>query len=564
MAKGYSLSKVSNSIHLRARLQLEKSSDFQYEWNGGNTYVTENRLLCPTDVELPNTGRKRMKFWERYWPPIVFVLVITTFYVEEDVRGKWAWSRFKREWEAKGETFDRGKFIPPPVPDDQNFALTPIVFTSYGKVMTRDGRTVPPEKRDIHFVDRLDLTTDLMDQDAPTNGFGNWSTARLYDLKVWQDFYRKLAAKTNFFPVAPQPQTPAKDVLLALSRYDSTLEELDKASRLRYSRFPLDYSMENPAKIYPLYCSQLKSCSVVLQLRAIAELQDGQSEKALKDVQLTFRLAESIHAEPLLPSQLMRSVMIQIALQTVYEGLARHEWSDSQLAEIESDLAKVDFLADFKFSMRSELVFHQQGNFDFLRRHPEESLDPYRAEPHPFLIKATSRLIPSGWFYQNQTRCARWVLEDCIPAADLNKKTVSPSQANTANAILDTARDHLNPYNFLESSFLSQLESSALRFAKNQSSIDLARVAIALERFRLAHSGYPQALSDLTPQFLQNLPHDIINGQPLKYRRTDDGQFVLYSVGWDEKDDGGLVVINQWGTSQNIKKGDWVWRYPVD
>jgi hypothetical protein len=496
----------------------------------------------------------------------VFVLLIAIFYAEEYVRGKWAWSRFKREWEAKGETFDRAKFIPAPVPDDQNFALTPIVFTSYGQEMTREGKIIPPEKRDIHFVNRMRITTDLMDLDAPTNGFGNWTTARLYDLKVWQDFYRRLADKTNFFPVAPRPQTPAQDVLLALSRYDSTLSELDRASRLRYSRFPLDYGAENPAAILLPYLSQLKACSLVLQLRAIAELQNNDGEKALNDVELTIRLVESIRTEPFLISHLVRAAMTDVALQSVYEGLAQRKWSDSQLAEIDSELAKLDFLADFRFSMRSELVFFQQGVFDFLRRHPEELFagNDVAYDSHSFWIKATCRLIPSGLFYQNQTRCARWVLEDCIPAADLNKNIVSPSQANTANAVLEAAGGHLTPYNFMENYFLPGLADRARRFAHTQSSTDLARVAIALERFRLAHGGYPDTLANLTPQFLQNIPHDVINGQPLKYRRTDDGQFVLYSVGWDEKDDGGTVVLNEWGSSQNIKKGDWVWKYPAN
>lgn len=44
----------------------------------------------------------------------------------------------------------------------------------------------------------------------------------------------------------------------------------------------------------------------------------------------------------------------------------------------------------------------------------------------------------------------------------------------------------------------------------------------------------------LAPQFIIKLPHDVINGQPLKYRRTDDGSFILYSMGWNEKDDGGF------------------------
>ena len=91
--------------------------------------------------------------------------------------------------------------------------------------------------------------------------------------------------------------------------------------------------------------------------------------------------------------------------------------------------------------------------------------------------------------------------------------------------------------------------------------MDLARVAIALERYRLARGEYPESLDVLTPQFMKQIPHDIINGQPLHYRRTADGQFVLYSVGWNETDDGGVVVLNKGSSSRvDINQGDWVWR----
>ena len=53
---------------------------------------------------------------------------------------------------------------------------------------------------------------------------------------------------------------------------------------------------------------------------------------------------------------------------------------------------------------------------------------------------------------------------------------------------------------------------------------------------------FPNPWKPLSPRFLQKMPHDIITGAPLKYRRTPDGQFILYSVGWNEKDDGGQVV----------------------
>ncbi len=47
----------------------------------------------------------------------------------------------------------------------------------------------------------------------------------------------------------------------------------------------------------------------------------------------------------------------------------------------------------------------------------------------------------------------------------------------------------------------------------------MARMAIALERYRLAHGEFPESLDALAPQFMEKIPHDIINGQPLHYRR---------------------------------------------
>ncbi len=59
------------------------------------------------------------------------------------------------------------------------------------------------------------------------------------------------------------------------------------------------------------------------------------------------------------------------------------------------------------------------------------------------------------------------------------------------------------------------------KFAYAQSSVDLARTAIALERYRLAHGDYPESLDALAPQFIEKVPHDVIGGGPLHYRRTE-------------------------------------------
>jgi hypothetical protein len=106
------------------------------------------------------------------------------------------------------------------------------------------------------------------------------------------------------------------------------------------------------------------------------------------------------------------------------------------------------------------------------------------------------------------------------------------------------------------------LGKMAQKSAFMQASVDMTRAACMLERYHLAHGVYPETLDVLVPQFIAKLPRDIINGQPLHYRHTSDGQFVLYSVGWNEKDDGGVIGLDEYSRMVNIDTGDWVWRYP--
>ena len=119
-------------------------------------------------------------------------------------------------------------------------------------------------------------------------------------------------------------------------------------------------------------------------------------------------------------------------------------------------------------------------------------------------------------------------------------------QKNVTQA--DKAIESINPstaFHFLVRLLLPELGKYAERTAYVQNAANMARMAIALERYRLAHGGFPESLDALAPQFMEKIPHEIINGQPLHYRRSDDGQFVLYSVGWNETDDGGVVAFER-------------------
>jgi hypothetical protein len=183
------------------------------------------------------------------------------------------------------------------------------------------------------------------------------------------------------------------------------------------------------------------------------------------------------------------------------------------------------------------------------------------AEGNNHESSGASRLIPKGWFYQNQLRCARFVVLNSLPIINVSQHTVSPALNRQAGQAWGKELHRTTPYNFIERILLPNF--GVIKFAHAQTAVDLARTAIALERFRLAHGKFPESLDALAPQFMEKIPHDVIGGQPLKYRRAADGQFVLYSVGWNEKDDGGVVVFKKDSSAAvDINQGDWVWRYP--
>ena len=65
--------------------------------------------------------------WRYFIWLLGLVLVVGLFYAEENWRGQWAWNRYKRALGARGEPLKRSAVVPLEVPDDKNFAMTPLL-----------------------------------------------------------------------------------------------------------------------------------------------------------------------------------------------------------------------------------------------------------------------------------------------------------------------------------------------------------------------------------------------------------------------------------------------------
>ena len=506
----------------------------------------------------PTETKRRWRWLRRALIGLAILVTLAAGLItEENWRGKRDWEAYKNEAEARGERFDWSAFAPTNVPDDRNFVKAPIFSNLWA--MEWDVQTQEWKPVATNTVDRLRMSTYRSDGTWPTNVAGAWERGYLTDLTNWQAYYH--SGTTNGvgeFPVAPQPQSAAADVLLALSKYAPAIDELRLASRRPFSRLGV-YSTGDTQGFALLlqFLGRLKGCAQVLQLRAIAGLNENQSAAALDDVQLLLRLDDFLRQEPLLIEHMVSVAITAITLQPIYEGLAQHRWNDAQLVELEHALAAKDFLADYQRAMRGERTFAIDF-FENQRITGEYKMVVFNNGKYS-TETINMRLTPSAWFYQNELSCARGIDEYLLPLVDLTNRTVSPTNVRQTEAELKRQASHFSPYRIQSLMTLPAVIKALRRFADIQSSVDLARVACALERYRLAHGEYPETLDALAPQFIGKLPHDVINGQPLHYRREAGGGFILYSVGWNEVDDGGTVALTKSG-SVDREEGDWVWK----
>ena len=467
----------------------------------------------------------------------VLATLATAFYLEELWRGQRDWEAYRREFEAQGGTLDLHKLSSPPVPDEQNFAMTPVL-----KPLFSESSPEQFNKYSTELGTRLEWPT-AKDKDPHTDmpsGTGSWPLATLVDLEPWRKFL-------------DQP-----DILQALKKFDPILSEISVASRRPFYRPALDVRKLNFAGI-----SLFIHTGRIYVVRALAELADGQTDRAADDTVTIFQLAKAMGNEPFMMSQLTACSIIGQGLQVVWEGLVAHRWSDAQLAELSRELEKLDLLADELRTARFEQAIFDDRLAQAISG--PAGLDPwFKVAPSDpqWQFRLVEAFFPRGWIYSDRIALLQ-NYQNCMSAIDapnhrLDLVKVRAIEGNPAQEFIIRRNLFDDPFKTWTANVVPNLAGVSRTFARIQTSVDEAQVACALERFRLASGQLPEKLDELAPKFIVKLPPDIISGGPLHYQRKANGHFLLYAVGENGTDDGGITAIND-DHEVDWQHGDWVW-----
>jgi hypothetical protein len=449
----------------------------------------------------------------------VAATIVAAAWIEEDLRGDRLLKEFERKCEAEGKPLSFAHYRPAPIPESENLFRAPVIARFF------TGRETDRSAWTAYEADKPPL-------DKLSKILGNWMQGQR------SDFDQAYPALGMVPPSQskPDPKAGARLVLETLHGIRPDLDALDLAARVRPQE-----QIEFGEDYIPSFRA-LRFLTRALNLSAVAELELGQTDKAYGDIYASLRLAEGAERFPHHLTLMMANVMASISLQPIWEGCVEHAWREDQLAGLQRVLSELHLLQDLPLAFAAGRAAYESGYLSNLRR-------PW--------------WMPLGWWKMNIVRLfemhagggdARWF--------DSERERIDLGALEHSDALVDRLRRSHSPFDWL---IRHEAWGSKITFFAGfgQNRIELARVACALERFRLAHGHLPAELSELVPTYLESVPRDVIDHAPLRYDRSRADQFRIYSVGlsgfeahaWPGKPD--LV-------SSASKEGYWAWEQTDD
>lgn len=404
----------------------------------------------------------------------------------------------------------------------------------------------------------------------------------------------------------PDPQEEGKNDMISWDDFrqfaDAQRTQADAACQAILSG-PIAFNLDAQRGNYMFlpHLAVLRNLAFLLCGRTILALHDGDQTAAWTNLLAATRLVTAWQPEPAKVSNNTRFDNMHLIYDLTWQALQTNHWSDNELAQLQAEWESANFWTNLPeipaFQCASDIKMfendkmREQGPAYRPRIFPRPSFSEFLQEtirdPYSVWLQMhnqwfQSQHSPGGLnsdkrslllFYQdrwteirNAVNTPTWEQMRSLPGV-MEEPVFQPRHLhwgqlqNLLNQRQMKMRlnPQLEPYSFLQ------------RAAKAEAERRVVITAIALERYQNKNGHYPQTLSELAPEFLQTVPADFMDGQPLRYHLSADSHYLLYSVGLDCVDNGGILQTNAsnvdfyyYGRREPPSPGyDIVWPYPA-
>lgn len=313
------------------------------------------------------------------------------------------------------------------------------------------------------------------------------------------------------------------------------MAKVREALKLASSRYPIDCTKLMSTELPHL--ADLVSLAYLNQCSAVLAILDGQTNAPIENIEAILALAHTLDDEPPLISQLVRLRMVRMAFATLEHQANANPFTPAEILSLENLFTHIRTTNTAARALIGEraltIPYFRMTKAEALRLHPpSDQNDTKPNSPLPCHGPAILRLIG---YYE---------LDYGSYLIGMNKAITllsnpPPENLRAFRYLSRVGEESAKRRRTLSGQTMSVYAAVPFHEAEAIAHQRIVALALSLESFRNETERLPEQLAELTPKYLPEMPEDPFTGVALKYRRTEQG-YVIYSVGRDREDNGGL------------------------
>jgi hypothetical protein len=496
---------------------------------------------------------------------VLLVLVVFAILLLEKCLGHWALSRWKSRMAAQGEVFEADRLWPQPTAQGRAFS---------NQMQQAIAQLHPGLNR------YAGLVSGFLVQEPGLARRGSQEPSPVLNpsrdgTNTWEDLAQQIRQA--------QPVLQSLQRILTHPPADNGGEILPRLEHLSRPSFV-----------------DLRRAAQGLQAATMSDLHCGGLEGAKENLVALAAITRVYADDPTLVNYMIHIAVLGLSIEAAWDALQADGWTDAQLADLQQAFQCDQLLAQMPRAIAAQRAsqlyelqwFSSHSYLAWVGRF--QSL--YEAIGHPIPNADAPDALVTRYFRQwvfHPVWKFAWAdeeqleyLEQVQKELDILRAAVKTGSGYELSQRLDSYLKAYRPplacWRFYLA--LPWMDQSSEGFGawrdkreypyadftrawsismKNLTLGQMVTAVIALKRYEARYGKAPVTLDTLVPEFLAQVPRDLMDGQPLRYRLNTDGSFTLYSVGEDGQDGGGDPSTadsdKDWQNKPPWAGRDWVW-----
>ena len=284
----------------------------------------------------------------------------------------------------------------------------------------------------------------------------------------------------------------------------------------------------------------------LLGFDALLRAEDGDVESAIDKIRSGLEFGSKVAQDRTLISHLVAVADTRLLANFLAAICREKRIEDDSLLQLIAGLNPGPWRERLAYSISGERVLGLERGSDLIKSSPRVMIDEKRSDR---LLYWLLRPIIKSEIRWRLMEYARW--EQIAGKSYFQQREL----LKTDFAALENVPWHFKLTGFWEGGLRGTI---FLKNAMLEATFLVSRTGLACKLYKNRTGAYPENLEALVPGALSEVPIDPFTGKPLVYRREGEG-FIVYSLGSNEKDDGGRST---WAITQMVmeKDDDWTWK----